>query len=114
MEWAARSVCQDEAAIAMAEVKLWYLVSYDVRDDKRLRRVAKHMEGYGERIQYSVFRCRLTKRGLERLKWELTKIMDKEDDLLIIGLCANCAEKIHRRSSRETWADEVKTFEVIG
>jgi CRISPR-associated protein Cas2 len=97
----------------VAEHKLWYLVSYDVRDDKRLRRVARHLEGNGARIQYSVFRCRLTRRGLERLKWELTKIMEPDDDLLIIGLCANCAEKVHRRDCNETWADQVTTFEVI-
>jgi CRISPR-associated endonuclease Cas2 len=33
----------------------WWLVCYDVRDPERLRRAAKHMEGYGERMQYSVF-----------------------------------------------------------
>ena len=42
--------------------KLWYLVAYDVRDPKRLREVAHHLEGYGERLQFSVFRCRLTER----------------------------------------------------
>src|SRR5437868_2121575 len=47
----------------------WWLVSYDVRDPKRLRKAAKHMEGYGERIQYSVFRCWLNPRGMERLRW---------------------------------------------
>ncbi|EMN95623.1 CRISPR-associated endoribonuclease Cas2-like protein, partial [Leptospira interrogans serovar Medanensis str. UT053] len=37
-------------------MKHWRLVSYDIREPKRLRRVAKIMEGFGERIQYSVFR----------------------------------------------------------
>ena len=40
----------------------WWLVCYDVRDPKRLRKAAKHMEGYGERMQYSVFRCWLNPR----------------------------------------------------
>ena len=31
-----------------------YLVAYDIREDRRLRNVASCMEGYGERIQYSV------------------------------------------------------------
>ena len=44
----------------------WWLVCYDVRDAKRLRKTAKHMEGYGERMQYSVFRCWLTPREMER------------------------------------------------
>jgi len=97
----------------VAETKCWYLVSYDVRDDKRLRQVAKHLKGYGERIQLSVFRCRLNRRGIERLKWELTKIMDDDDDLLVIGLCADCASRITRRSAEQSWTEEVARFEVI-
>jgi len=34
-----------------------YLVAYDIRDDRRLRSIAGCMEGYGTRIQYSVFVC---------------------------------------------------------
>lgn len=67
--------------------KHWHLVSYDVRDAKRLRRVAKKLEGYGGRVQYSVFRCRLDRETLEKLHWELNEIMESEDDLLIIPLC---------------------------
>ncbi len=52
----------------------WWLVCYDVRDEKRLRQCAKHMEGYGHRIQYSMFRCWMTAREVERLRWELTKM----------------------------------------
>ena len=35
------------------------VVSYDVSDDRRRRKVAKIMEGYGYRVQYSVFECDL-------------------------------------------------------
>ena len=31
-------------------MKHWHLISYDVRDPKRLRKVAKMLEGYGTRI----------------------------------------------------------------
>ena len=65
----------------MPKDKNWRLVMYDVRDPKRLRKVAKHLEGYGSRIQYSVFRCRLSERQAERLRWELTTILEEEDDL---------------------------------
>ncbi len=37
-----------------------YLVAYDIREDRRLRNVAACVEGYGERIQYSVFICDLS------------------------------------------------------
>jgi CRISPR-associated protein Cas2 len=95
------------------EKKSWYIICYDVRDDKRLRKVAKHLKGYGERIQFSVFRCRLSKRGVERLKWELTKIMDLEDDLLVIGLCSNCARSICSRDSKGDWSVDQPTFQIV-
>ena len=48
-----------------------YLVAYDIRDDRRLRAIAACMEGYGERIQYSVFVTDLSDREkyLMRADW---------------------------------------------
>lgn len=46
-----------------------YLLCYDIRDDRRLRRTAKVAEGFGHRLQYSVFVCDLSvvdRTGLER------------------------------------------------
>ncbi len=37
-----------------------YLVCYDITDKRRLRRVHKRMKGYGDPLQYSVFRCDLS------------------------------------------------------
>ena len=93
--------------------RLWYLVAYDVRDTKRLRNVANHLEGYGERLQFSVFRCRLTERELERLRWELTKKMEREDDLLIIGLCASCAAHVSERQGDDKWKEQPAGFEIV-
>ena len=47
------------------------LISYDISDDKRRARVAKIMEGYGYRVQYSVFECDLTGKQLRELKHQL-------------------------------------------
>src|SRR5262249_29811703 len=69
-------------------------VCYDVHDPERLRKTAKHMEGYGERMQYSVFRCWLTRRELERLRWELTELQAPEDEVLLIPLCGSCVSGI--------------------
>ncbi len=93
--------------------KLWYLVTYDIREPKRLRKVAKHLEGYGERIQFSVFRCRLTVRELERMRWELTQKMEKEDDLLIVGLCPRCALRVTEKKGEERWKEPVNTFVIV-
>ena len=97
----------------MNDNKMWYLLAYDVRDDKRLRRTAKHLEGYGVRIQYSLFRCRLSERQLERLRWELARIMTEEDDLLIIGLCQACGSRINKNNLNIEWVERQPTFEIV-
>jgi CRISPR-associated protein Cas2 len=90
-------------------------MSYDVRDPKRLRRVAKTLEGYGERIQYSVFRVRATSAKLEKLKWQLSEILESEDNLLVIPLCDGCAAKVdeHSRGNCTDWGDPPPTFELM-
>ena len=98
-------------------MKQWYLVSYDVRDEKRLRRVARLLEGYGVRMQYSVFRCYLAHREVERLRWELAQRMEGEDNLLIAGLCAQCVNRIRQRggvhSHEEDWPAEPEGHVII-
>lgn len=64
-----------------------YIVSYDISNDKRLRRVAKVVEAYGRRVQFSVFRCELTPRKRLSLEAELaTEIHHKDDQVLFIDL----------------------------
>ncbi|MGE4000888.1 MAG: CRISPR-associated endonuclease Cas2, partial [Planctomycetaceae bacterium] len=75
-------------------MKSWHLIAYDVRDPKRLRRVAKKLEAYGSRVQDSIFRCRLDRPGLEKLRWELAEIMDPADSLLVMPICSQCAAKV--------------------
>jgi CRISPR-associated protein Cas2 len=38
-----------------------YVVTYDIGDQKRWRRVFKLMKGYGDWLQLSVFQCRLSR-----------------------------------------------------
>jgi CRISPR/Cas system-associated endoribonuclease Cas2 len=65
-------------------------MTYDIRDPKRWRKVYELMKGHGERLQLSVFRCLLTDRDREKLRWELSKVMDKDDTLLVLGLWGLC------------------------
>ena len=94
----------------------WWLVCYDVRDPKRLRRAAKHLEGYGNRLQYSVFRCWMTQSQMERLRWELTEILTKADSVLVIPLCQRCVDGInvtHAATNRANWPEEPATHQVV-
>jgi CRISPR-associated protein Cas2 len=95
--------------------KQWHLISYDVRDPKRLRRVAKILESYGTRLQYSVFRCRLDIKMLERLHWQLIQVMEDVDDLLVIPLCSRCGARIpeHSTGDQSSWSEPLPTFKVV-
>ena len=39
-----------------------YVVSYDISSDRLRNKVARTLEGYGTRIQYSVFECKLSEK----------------------------------------------------
>lgn len=61
-----------------------YLLAYDIRDEKRLRRAAKIAEGYGERLQYSVFVCDLSDTETIRLLTDLSSIVNQKLDRVVV------------------------------
>jgi len=64
-----------------------YLVTYDIRDDKRWRRVFKLMKGFGEWLQLSVFQCRLSRRRHAEMIQLLDGVINgRVDALLVIDL----------------------------
>lgn len=64
-----------------------YVVSYDIREQKRLYKVHKAMKGFGEPVHYSVFRCYLTPKGRVEMVAALTELIDlSEDRVMIIDL----------------------------
>ncbi|MDW8266017.1 MAG: CRISPR-associated endonuclease Cas2 [Gemmataceae bacterium] len=94
----------------------WWLVCYDVCDPKRLQRCARHVEGYGERIQYSVFRCWMSRSQVEQLRWELTELLAPEDRVLLIPLCSGCVSgilSIHDCERPEDWSIEPIRFRIL-
>ncbi|WP_419584351.1 CRISPR-associated endonuclease Cas2 [Thiolapillus sp.] len=63
------------------------LVTYDVSTQtaegrRRLRRVAKACQNYGQRVQQSVFECRVDVVTYERLEEALLNEIDEEEDNL--------------------------------
>ncbi len=64
-----------------------YLVCYDIRDPKRLRRVHNVLKGYGEAWQLSVFFCVLKDIDRVRLQTDLEEQLNqKEDQVMILDL----------------------------
>lgn len=64
-----------------------YIISYDVSDQRRWRRLFKTMHGYGEWLQLSVFQCRLGKMRMLQLEAAISEIVNhREDHVLILDL----------------------------
>lgn len=64
-----------------------FIVTYDISDPKRWRRVFKMMQGYGEWLQLSVFQCRLTRRRRAELETGLRRLVKNgEDHVLLIDV----------------------------
>ncbi len=64
-----------------------FLVTYDISDDRRLRAVFKTMKGFGDHVQYSVFRCALTKTEMTEMMAKLSGLIHHSvDQVLIIAL----------------------------
>ncbi len=97
----------------MAELKNCYLICYDIRDQKRWRKAYRLLEGYGERIQFSIFRCWLSQRTREKLRWELEQILTKEDALLLIRLSHQCVTGIAAYNRPGAWSSQEEVYRIV-
>ncbi|MCA9927913.1 MAG: CRISPR-associated endonuclease Cas2 [Anaerolineales bacterium] len=72
------------------------VVSYDISDDKRRRKVAEIMEGHGYRVQYSVLECALSKKKLAALKKRLQPLVKAKemDSIRFYPLPADAVKQI--------------------
>jgi len=64
---------------------MYVIVTYDVSTissggQRRLRRVAKTCENYGQRVQNSVFECLVDPAQWTLLRSQLVKLIDEEKD----------------------------------
>ncbi len=72
-----------------------YLVVYDISDPKRLYRVAKILEDYGERVQKSKFEIQIGDREFKIMYARIADVIEpSEDGVKYIPLCEKCLAKI--------------------
>lgn len=86
------------------------LVTYDVNTmtkegRKRLRKVAKICEGYGQRVQWSVFECSLTNAQFERMRLRLLRVIDEEEDSLRIYRMLGGRDEVVQSYGRDHYVD---------
>jgi len=77
------------------------LVTYDVNTEtkegrRRLRKVATACKDFGQRVQYSVFECRVTEAQFELLRARLLQVINEDADSLRI---------YHLRAPREEFLE---------
>ena len=85
---------------------MFMVIAYDIADSKRLNRIAKIMEDYGTRVQYSVFEVYADRHVLKQLMVRVMMVMNPEEDSVrIYSLCKDCEGKL------EILGDPVYSFE---
>ncbi|MBD3174191.1 MAG: CRISPR-associated endonuclease Cas2 [Armatimonadia bacterium] len=72
-----------------------FIVAYDVRDPARLRKVHKTCRDYGDRLQLSVYTCRLSDKDRAILVSKLRKVINEDEDQVLflrLGVVGHEAE----------------------
>ncbi|MFZ3115007.1 MAG: CRISPR-associated endonuclease Cas2 [Syntrophales bacterium] len=88
-------------------MKMFYVVSYDIPDDRRRIHVAKTLLDFGVRVQYSVFECIMDNNARQELLQRLAKIIvADEDKIRVYALCARCEGGIAVLGSGEVTKDK--------
>ena len=74
---------------------MFYVIAYDIPDDRRRTKIHKILSGFGTWTQYSLFECFLSKKELVQLKAKLAKHLEEtQDSVRFYPLCVNCVEKV--------------------
>lgn len=85
---------------------MFYVVSYDIPDDKKRNHVAKTLLDFGTRVQYSVFECIMDDDGVKRLIARLSDLVSDEDSVRLYALCAKCENAALVLGTGRTTKDE--------
>ena len=86
-----------------------YVVAYDIPCDKRRKKVSDLLEGYGKRVQYSVFECLLEQGKYKELCQRLKKrVKLAEDSIRFYPLSR------HTLGQVETWGVGPPVTELPG
>ena len=61
----------------------YYIITYDIADPRRWRKIYKILRGYGEWVQLSVFQLRMTEKRRQELISRLDEIIHHDDDHIL-------------------------------
>ncbi len=88
---------------------MFYVISYDIPDNLRRTRIAKILEDFGDRVQYSVFECQIRRVDFLKLREKLKKLIDvsEGDSLRFYFLCESDVKKIERFGGISPWPEDL-------
>jgi CRISPR-associated protein Cas2 len=88
-----------------------WVIAYDTPSNSRRRKLAKLLEGYGLRVQWSVFECNLRREQLQQLRQRLERLIVPEADSVRLWPVPerSCALVVHlgRTTAAADWQDRV-------
>lgn len=71
-----------------------FVVCYDVANNKRRYKVAACLDGYGDRVQGSVFELSVNRTLLDQCLTEVAGLINAaEDSVVVYRLCAACEKE---------------------
>ena len=90
-----------------------WLVIYDVTNNRRLAKIARIIEGYGIRVQKSVFEIISNKKVIEGLQRKVRDIMKEEDSVIYLIQCRISFQKVVRYGLGKYIDTKEKRFEIL-
>lgn len=88
-----------------------WVIAYDTPSDRRRRKFARLLEGYGLRVQWSVFECRLRREQVLQLRQRLERLIVASEDSVRLWPVpeSSCAQVVHlgRTVIATAWEDRL-------
>ena len=76
------------------ESEVFVVIAYDIQDDRRRTTLADLLEGYGTRVQKSVFECVLAQKDLRALMRQVEPLVETpEESVRYYVVCSRCLER---------------------
>ena len=87
---------------------MYVLITYDIKTGdidgrRRLRQVARKCRAYGQRVQNSVFECKVDPTQCKQLELALLDIIDQEDSLRFYYLGKDKGPKVKHYGTKESY-----------
>ena len=93
----------------MKAKKIFCVVAYDIENDRQRTKIAKLLEKFGTRINYSVFECLFTEKQLENTQVKIEKqVQSKKDSVVFYRICVECYTKTIHLPQRKRIVQKVE------